>query len=290
MNAKSLPKDPAQPDSLSYQTRDLEIFAQFDYDTYVKTFGEAPPAPLANQPAKSWLDTSKATEGEGTILYQRINPTTGVMEIITMEKSIARRVNIAGRATYPQYLPTPTPAQVVYQGIPQRGVDPAELSTLDEAKAMKAETGAVDIVDGTPYLGLLTVALNGEPRRMWRLVFADGRAMPFVGQLLVEKNRYGIGAPVSVVKDGPTAPDWTLAETNESVAKGEPYWVPQRKLLPNEKVVVTLAGGAQIFRTDLDAAPAAGGGFTAGEAEYLLTTVRDTNRKVCDLHAKEFQG
>ncbi len=279
----ALPKDPAQPDAITYQPRDLEILPQYDHDAYVKTFGEEPPAPLAAYPAKYWADTSKATQGEGTIYYQYIDPADGVQRLLALDKSIARRVNIPGKVAYPAYTPVPTPATVIFNGTLQRGADPADFSTRKEAEAMKTETGASAILDGTPKDGLLTVALNGETRVMWRLIYPDGREPMNVGQLLVEKNRYGIGAPVKVITEGVTSPpDWALTETNESVAKGPATPVPQRGLLPNE-IVLTGAFGVQIKRTDMDnATPATGGGLTAEQD----TILRETNAIVKRLETK----
>ncbi len=278
MNATSIPKDPAQPDAITYQPRDLEIVKQYNRDSYVAEFGEQPPSADPAFPAKYWFDTSKATEGEGAVYYSRINPSTGTRELISIPKAIARRVNIPGAKTYPAYVPAPTPAVVLFNGVINRGVDPAELSTEEQAKAMVVETGAIEYLDFTPVFGALAVDLRGETRRMLVLRYADNRPYPYVGQLMVEKNRYGIGAPVQVVKDGPTAPDWTPTDTNETVAKGEPYWVPQRALLPNEKVVVANFV-VQVMRTDKDTASAAGGGLTA-EEHTMLVEIHQNTKKV----------
>ncbi len=271
MSAQSIPVNPPQPNQPTYQPRDLETVKQYTREDYVAAFGENPPPPLANIAQKNWFDTSDATKGDGDVTYYRIDPTDGKEDVTTMPKAVARRVNIAGKGSYPPYVPPPTPAINIVNGVPNNA-DPSLFCTIEERDALVKETGATGYIDGTPDGGGgWGIQLNGETRREWRLKYADGRQPPFGGQLLSKKYQYGYGAPVKLDPNAAVPPNWILADANESVAPGDPYWVPQRELLANERVLVGLMG-VQIERTDMipvDPNPPTSGGLTAEEHQWL---------------------
>ena len=260
----SIPKDPQQPDAISYAPSALAIVPRFTREAYEAQFGPAP-APVPTLPYKDWFDSSPATMGDGAILYCSGYAADGTPLMMRLPKTQACRVNYPAPKSYPTYLPAPTNAVYSFRdGETTTPLDPADLATKADADAIAKELGG-SVVDFTVNSGMRRFQPNGDARREYAVMWPDG-AWELVGNLLVKKYRFGVGAPVA-----PSGRNWVLLAQNTDVAPGDPVPVPLRHLLPNESVVPSLMGEIQIVRTDKQPlpSPAASSGLTAEEHRML---------------------
>jgi hypothetical protein len=265
MNPTSLPKDPAQPDAISYPLSALAIVKRYTLDEYRAAFGDPPP-PDPNLPYKDWFDTSASTQGEGAVLYCSGYSADGTPTMMRVPAAQARVPNYPAKKDYPAYAPTATPA--VYSFLSTSApVDPLDLSTRAEADLVAKELGG-SVVDFTVTTGMRRFVANGETRREYAVLWPDG-SWELVGNLLAKKNRFGVGAPVVA-----SGHNWEPNIGNGTVAEGDPVPVPLRQLLPNEEIVPHLMGDLQVVRKDkvtpLTPTQGSGGGLTTEEHNALM--------------------
>lgn len=239
----SIPQDPQQPSEAQYPLSALQIVKTYTPESYAAEFG-APPPPNPNVPYKSWFDSTRVDK-PGATRYVVGYTSDGKSIFQTIPNAIAARVNFPSRFEYPEYVPDPTKAVYQLNGTYAGPVDPKDLCDWDTARAIAQELGAKGIEDATPMTGMYVFVPNGETRRELLIQFHDGSS-EVAGQLLAEKNRWGVGAAVKVVGN-----NWELAVENAAVADGPAVPVPLRALLPNERISTSLVGISIVVRTDL---------------------------------------
>jgi hypothetical protein len=266
----SSPAAQPQPNQETFAIDALALFHTYTRASYRATFGVEAPAWDPVRLAKSWFDsTVDNTQPAGTAHYLTVGQdATGAWTVLpySMPTAEAVSVNIPGLIVYPSYVISPTEA--TRGGSP---INAAYLSLESEAQALMAALSGTGLFDDGATAVLPNVYPADEPRRSWSFLW-NGRAIN-VGQLLVQENAHGVGAPGHWdISSG--SPVWIADPAPPSGLDDPrpPRPVPVRALLPNEQLEAGPMGfGVQVLRTDLQLAAAkASGAFTADDRAMLV--------------------
>jgi hypothetical protein len=242
----SVPVTPAQPTAASYAPSALWLFQTYTRDSYRAAFGGETPPCDPTQPLKTWFDTS-VTPG-ATVTYQVFDNTKGALVPLVMTAAQAASLNLPGLPLYPVWTPAPTDAYMQLGGLPQQGVNPALLATLDQANMLAGLLG------GTVSEGALpgTVYPADEQRRQY--VISVGGNSWNAGLLLQALYSQGVGMPGKL--DPATGTFAATPPPSTSTLGTTP--IPSRALLPNEAFSNQQFGGDwMVVNTSLQTAPAA---------------------------------
>jgi len=266
--ANYTPKE-IRPDLPSYPVSTLETCDRFTRESFEKRFGEQSPPFRANDPDKTWFDTS---ENAGN--YHRVTrDASGKPSIVpmTMTRELAASINLPGAYRYPRYVPEPTPATQEYtlgDGTQITQAYPAHLlSYEDDARALAIELGGTFEVTPASTRKPFDVHYAGDPRRVYQVVV--GGQSYNVGQLLQQKCVNGIGAPGKWI----TTEEYLRWEpaaqpTAQLDPKVEPVPVPCRMLYADEEFRQGFNGWT-IWKKET-AATSAFEGFTQGDRDLLI--------------------
>lgn len=200
-----------------------------------------------------------------TIQYWDVSGAKAVRRTERITNFEASHPNLPGAFDYPKYAPKKSGLYVPTERDPEGRptakayVDVYSLADFPTAEALRDEIKAAgfNIADNVEEEQLAPpfsyLADEGENRRVLNLVINGGPQN--VGWML--KNRYanGIGSPGQWVNKDPAsnAVYWESA-VSPDVGTFDPrpeFHVPQRALLPNERIVVVQIGVAVIQRTDI---------------------------------------
>jgi hypothetical protein len=273
-NPVSVPAAASQPNQQFYGGAALNLFQTYDRASYFQAFGVQPPTYDSSRPSKAWFDSTQDANDHTTLVTygyweSQTGPSLPTRASETMTAAEAASVNIPGVRTFPQYVISPS--QVTQAG---SGIDPTNLSLFADAVSLAAELGlpASAVADGSFTGPFPTVYPAGEQRRLWVLMFKG--VANYAGALLAQQYAHGVGAPGSWDVSGPS-PVWRSAQpVTEPLLNPTLRPVPQRPLLPNEMLSVTLMGWS-VERTDLGTPQPTGGGLDDAQAQQLARV--DTN-------------
>jgi hypothetical protein len=271
-----VPTPQPQPSSATYPVSALDLLPTYDRAGYLaKTGTQAPPFDVT-RPAKSWFDSTAS----GTMTYSVFNgsPSAPAMSVLTLPAAQASSVNLPGLPTYAAYTPHASNV-VIAQGTCQgqtSGYSGIYQSTFDEAMALMNEIGDSSLVINTGIGPMFSGSPfnfckidNSNPVSIYKLNDQN------VGLMLQQRNSKGVGYPGTWSKAGNASGNYvftpaTLNDGSTSTLGSVP--VPERALLPNEKLVSVINGiipTAEIQRTDLTPAPTTGGGFTDADRDMM---------------------
>lgn len=267
----SVPVTPPQPDKASYALSELNLFKIYDRNSYRAAFGVAAPTCNPSKLIKAWFDSTMATaDPDSLALYKGVLTNTDgspAVKQFWMTAGEAGTVNLAGRETYPKYVPAPTKAYIPAASGLQKdniSISPADLLTQDQALMLAvALKGTVQ-----PSWFPETLWPADESRRKYNIVI--GGTVYSGGALLAELYSNGVGAPGhwSTTADGQPAFIYDPPPDCAGITKSQP--VPVRDLLPNETFKDSPFGGWAVWRTDKqEQAAESGGQFTPADRALL---------------------
>ena len=266
----SSPAAQPQPNRETFAIDALALFHTYTRESYRATFGVDAPAWDPTRLAKSWFDsTVDTTQPASAAHYLMVGQdATGTWAVLpySMPANEAAIVNIPGVILYSPYVIAPTGA--TRGGSP---INPAYLSLESQAQALMTALSGTGLFDDGATAMLPNVYPADESRRSWSFLW-NGRAIN-VGQLLVQENTQGVGAPGHWdVSSG--SPVWIADPAPPSGLDDPrpPRPTPVRALLPNEQLEAGPMGfGVQVLRTDLQLAAAeASGAFTPDDRAMLV--------------------
>lgn len=250
----SVPITPPQPNKPQYNVSELYLFHSYTRTSYLATSGEQSAPYDSKRKSKDWFDSTQ-TGKDGTVTYNVIlNGQTQVTQI-TMSCTEAATLNLQGPYQYPAFVP-PSAQTTAVQGLP--GTQPTMINAAliceeADAVAISQEFGFPAPVDDSANQWPDPVDWRGETRRPWAITVNGVKYM--CSELIVIRNKGGIGAPGTLKLDAPGGPKFIPAP--------EPDWgnleampSPVRPLLPNEKLILWgVIGSTMVERTDLQPAP-----------------------------------
>jgi hypothetical protein len=268
----STPAAQPQPNQITFPVDALALFHTYTRDSFRSAFGVDAPAWDANRLSKTWFDsTIDVSEPNSVVNYQMIGQdSTGTWVVLpyTMPASEAATVNIPGVVSYPPYVIEPTNAT--------RGgsaINPAYLSLESDARTVMLALSGTGLFDDGATTVLPNIYPPDEPRRSWSFLW-NGRALN-VGQLLIQQNVKGVGAPGHWdVSSG--SPVWVADPLPPSGLDDTrpPRPMPVRALLPDEQLQAGPMGfGVQVLRRDLQLAAAKASGAFTGDDRAMLAQV-----------------
>jgi hypothetical protein len=275
----SSPAAQPQPNQETFPIDALALFHTYTRDSYRVAFGVDAPVWDATRLSKSWFDSTVDTTQPANVANYRMvgQDSAGAWAILpySMPASEAASVNIPGIIVYPPYVIAPTTA--TRGGSP---INPAYLSLGSEAQALMTALSGTGLFDDGATAVLPNIYPADEPRRSWSFLW-NGRAIN-VGQLLVQENAHGVGAPGHWdISSG--SPVWIADPASPSGLDDPrpPRPVPVRALLPNEQLEAGPTGfGAQVLRTDLQLAAAEANGAFTPDDRAMLTQIFQIVSKV----------
>ena len=167
-----------------------------DRAAYKAASGVDAPVWNPNYPIKQWFDPAGGTS------FEVLNGSDTAPALVTLglPSAEASTVNLAGTPSFPPYTPAPTLAtqQLAFAGhiFPATLIDPSTLSTPEQANELAKISGAAVVDPDASPSQFFTVQWNGETRRRYKLEFGGNANMTsFVGQIIQQQNRQGIGHP-----------------------------------------------------------------------------------------------
>jgi hypothetical protein len=276
----STPAAQPQPNQETFAIDALALFHTYTRDSYNAAFGVDAPAWDPARLSKSWFDSTVDTSQPSNLAsYQMIGQdASGTWSILpyTMPASEAASVNIPGAVVYPPYVIASTDA--TRGGSP---INPAYLSLEADAQSLMTALSGTGLFDDGATAVLPNVYQADEARRSWSFLW-NGRTIN-VGELLVQQNAHGVGAPGHWdVSSG--SPVWVADPLPPSGLDDTrpPRPVPVRALLPNEQLEPGPMGfGVQVLRTDLQLATAkASGAFTEDDRAMLTQILQIISKPV----------
>jgi hypothetical protein len=297
----SLPIEQPQPNQEFYGVDALNLF-----ETYTRAQFEAAGGPLIpfdpTRPEQNWWDdTYAAVAPTQSVQYNAIVIGAGGTAAIgsfTQTSAQMATPNLKGLPRYSKWTPAVTRA-VYNHAAPSAAspVDPKDLSTVEQAQALRAELGGTSIVDigansvTIPNVGQIVFPATyppDDPRRLFVVALSSGKLFN-VGQALAERYTAGVGAPGAWVADAAQSSglSWQPTPVLDGSASGAAALpVPCRALLANERLLTSLVGGlgfqtTQIQRTDLIPASTAGSGVSG--LEPLLLEIQTKVTALYDL-------
>jgi hypothetical protein len=267
----SVPVTPPQPDKLSYDTSELNLFKLYDRDSYRAAFGAAAPTCDPSKLLKAWFDsTMSAVDPDSLALYKAVltnKDGSPAVKQFWMTAGEAAVVNLPGRETFPKFNPAASKAYI--PGASGKQIDntflmPWQLLTQDQALMLAVELKGT-VQDGSAPN---TVWPADESRRRYYITI-DG--VPHEGgTLLMERYSSGVGAPGHWVKSADGEPSFIYDPPPDCAGVKDSRPMPVRDLLPNETLKDSPFGGWAVWRTDKQQQQAeAGGQFTAADRALL---------------------
>jgi hypothetical protein len=277
----------------------LNLLPEYDRDGYLAAAGVQPPTNDPTQPVKTWVATEDASGNSITPTTPAVTfnywvpngnnaPTWGSF---TVTGAQALAPNIPGLATYPAYVPAPTPATQGGDLTNPISIQAGDLSTeaqalaLAESWGMTAAEAAAAVADTYDIqFAPFTINYNGDTRQY--LTISWNGILVNVGEMLQNMYAAGVGAPGSWNLEtgvpGQTNPVWVSTQPAVAPTPNATILpVPQRALLANEVFVETLMA-VEVGRTDLSQSAGGtgggtGGGLTSAQAQQLTAALAGVN-------------
>ena len=274
----SVPTAQPQPDQLTFPIDALALFHTYTRESYRAAFGVEPPPWNPSRVSKAWFDSTVSDSAGGQVAYQAVGQdAAGTWRILpfSIPAAEAATVNLPGSITFPAYTIAPTSA--TRGGSP---INPAYLALEPDAEWVMAALGGFGLFDDGATAIFPNFYPPDEPRRSWAFLW-KGRPIN-VGQLLVQRNANGVGAPGQWdVSSG--SPVWVAKPLSPSglndTRPAQP--VPVRALFANEQLQpVAMGFGVQVLRTDLQLAVAKTNGEFTQDDRAALTEVLALVRKL----------
>lgn len=287
-NVNTNQPSPGQPTAAYYPTTALQLFPSYTRATFLAAFGYDAPTYDSTKKPKDWFDRTLQGQPTDTVTYNYVDTSVPGKPVIgTMSMSVAEAgaPNFPGVHSFPSYGIAPTTATEQLLGSPAQTINPATLSTSDQANqlAQAWNVPPTDINQWTPG-GPITFDWGTETRRVYQILY-NGFQLN-VGQYVAMMYANGIGAPGSWNLTGPQ-PVWVSTLPAAAVPTLNPWPEPVRALLPNEALWSGLFGGCEVYRTDMvspynPALPSSGptstgpsGGLTAAQDARLTRIETD---------------
>lgn len=220
---------PPQPTDPFYPGAALNMLPTYTRASYATAQGsDAPTGSIIRRP-KYWADSSVGNS-QSLVNYQYFDttttpPTVKIMSISALEAS---QFNIPGLQTYPKYVVASTLATSL--GAP---LNPNSLSTLEQADVIAVQWGLDPESAVAQNLGTYSWPDN-EQRRVYEIMLNGTQYN--VGQLLIEQNNFGVGAPGMWLMSAPGGPQWVQMPPMSQNFTAAPWPNPIRKLLANEGI------------------------------------------------------
>jgi hypothetical protein len=264
MLVKTNAPNPAQPNTATYDVSSLYLFP-----SVLRTPDDPPFDPNFPLGVKNWVDPTLKGSPDDTVTYSVLSGMNIVP--LTMTVAQAQRRNPAGAFNFPPYAPAPTPAMNNQNASPLSPTMIQLLSSLEDALSFSAQHGLQFEGDETPDLPGVT--WNGEMRRGYTVLI--GGQDYYVGDLIAQQNRKGIGYPGTWDFNADGGPKWTPAPEPD-FGTIPVCQTPLRALLQGETITTGMLGMGIVVRRGDVAQPGAssgsgsGGGLTQEEHDRLM--------------------
>jgi len=268
----SLPTSKPQPDAPVYGVAELDLFTCDTRASYLKRFGVQAPPFNPSRPVQRWFDSSADQLPKDDVYILQYFESLDDGTITRRRKGITNRdastPNLPGEYQYPQArVLKPSGLWVAVTLLPstdgglamvpdfsgERHYIPSEqLSEQAEAIAMRDQlrSAGFAMFDGlTEFYDNYSLD-EGETRRSWCVISANGQIWS-VGYLRTQTDKFGVGAPGHWQITDNGSPNWVCDVVPSSDNDPLPNLpVPQRTLLPNERLKLAFGGTIQVQRTD----------------------------------------
>ncbi len=259
----SIPTPKPQPDAAIYGIAELELFARDTRATYLQRNGVQAQPFDPSRPVQRWFDTTVADQPQDDVYIVQYFEVLDDGGITRRRKGITNRdastPNLPGPYQYPR-------ARVLQPSgvwISKSLIDPTEtggkhyipadqLSSQQEAIAMRdtLRANGFQMFDGLAEFYDAIHQDAGETRRPWAVICSSGDTWS-VGQLRMQSDKFGVGSPGHWEKNINGSPNFVsdiVASLENDPLPTLP--VPQRTLLPNERLKIGFGGNIQVLRTD----------------------------------------